>query len=191
MGADISRVFVVDVESTCWSTKEEQGTKPNELIEIGICVYHPLSGIIGDVASYVVRPRFTEVSAFCTELTGWTQTDVDGGLDIAEALSRIGKDYQITKDNIWFSCGEYDRHKLSGRGRGSVFDLYNIQRNNPFDLMRSHVNIKTLFAMKHRLRREVGMPSMIKMIGETLEGRHHNGADDAANIAKIVRHLLS
>jgi inhibitor of KinA sporulation pathway (predicted exonuclease) len=29
------------------------------------------------------------------------------------------------------------------------------------------------------------------MINEQLEGRHHTGADDAANIAKIVRKVLA
>jgi inhibitor of KinA sporulation pathway (predicted exonuclease) len=37
----------------------------------------------------------------------------------------------------------------------------------------------------------MGMDRMLQHIGEKLEGRHHNGADDAANIAKIVRKVLA
>ena len=69
--------------------------------------------------------------------------------------------------------------------------LYGIQADvNPFDIM-NHVNIKTLFAVKHGLKKEIGMDRMLQMMGATLEGRHHNGADDAFNIAKIVKHVLS
>ena len=78
MSADLSRVFVCDVESTCWETREEQGSMPNEVIEIGICVLDRKQGII-DVSSYVIKPAYTKVSPFCTQLTGWTQEAIDEG----------------------------------------------------------------------------------------------------------------
>jgi inhibitor of KinA sporulation pathway (predicted exonuclease) len=192
MGAELNFAFVVDVEATCWETKEEQGAQPNEVIEIGICVLELKTGKILDPSGYVIRPRHTKVTPFCTQLTGWTQEDVDGGADIVDTLSAIIADYGITKNHIWFSCGEYDRIKLTSTDEaGSLGRLYGIRRSdNPFAYMRSHVNIKTLFAMKHKLQREKGMEGMLNMIGEKLEGRHHNGMDDACNIAKIVRHVL-
>lgn len=193
MGAALDVVFIVDVEATCWETREEQGTQPNEVIEIGICVLELKTGKILDPSGYVIKPRYTKVSPFCTQLTGWTQEDVDGGADIMDTLPAITADYGITKNHVWFSCGEYDRIKLGCDGSGSLSALYtNIRReDNPFAFMRSHVNIKTLFAMKHKMKRERGMGGMLSMIGEKLEGRHHNGMDDACNIAKIVRHVLS
>lgn len=192
MGANLSKVFVVDVEATCWETPEEQGTQPNEVIEIGICVLDLKSGLIRDGSSYVVKPLFTKVSPFCTQLTGWTQADVDGGADIVPTLVQIEQDYGISKHHVWFSCGEYDRIKLGCEGNGSLGRLYGVTRDvNPFERMRAHMNVKTLFAMKHRLPREMGMARMLSHIGEQLEGRHHNGCDDAMNIAKLVRHVLS
>ena len=192
MGAELNYAFVVDVEATCWETREEQGTKPNEVIEIGICVLELKTGKILDPSGYVIKPRHTEVSPFCTALTGWTQADVDAAADIVDTLPAIIKDYGITKNHVWFSCGEYDRVKLGSDGGGSLGALYGVKRaDNPFAYMRSHVNIKTLFAMKHKLPREKGMESMLNIMGEKLEGRHHNGMDDACNIAKIVRHVLS
>lgn len=191
MGARLDTVFVADVEATCWETRTEQGTMPNEIIEIGICKLHIKTGEISDISSYVVKPRFTKVSPFCTSLTGWTQAAVDDGADIAPTLLAIAQDYGMTKDHVWFSCGEYDRVKLGCGGRGSVRDLYGIGRDGSmFEQMR-HVNIKTLFGLKFKLGKEMGMDRMLQHIGEKLEGRHHNGADDAANIAKIVRKVLS
>ena len=190
MGADLRKVFVVDVEATCWETREEQGERPNEIIEIGVCVFHPKTGVIDDISSYIVKPQFTTVSPFCTKLTGWTQEQIDEGSGISQTLAAIAWDYGMTKDHVWFSCGEYDRVKLGTDGRGSLRDLYGIQRQQSIFAQMRHVNIKTLFALKYKLNKEIGMERMLAHIGETLDGRHHNGADDAANIAKIVRKVL-
>lgn len=193
MGAALDRVFVVDVEATCWETREEQGSMPNEVIEIGICVLDRVKGV-SDVSSYVIRPQYTKVSPFCTQLTGWTQEAVDEGASMRDTLLAIREDYKITKDNVWFSFGEYDRVKLSSdlEQKGGVLALYGINReHNPFAQMRGHFNVKTLMALREGLSKEMGMDRALKFYGEKLEGRHHNGADDAANIAKIVSRVLS
>lgn len=193
MGAALDKVFVIDVEATCWETREEQGSRPNEIIEIGICVLDRKDGI-KDISSYVVKPQFTDVSPFCTQLTGWTQAEVDEGAFLGETIRQIGIDYGMTPDHVWFSFGEYDRVKLSSHvgERGGAFELYGIERrNNPIAQLRAHYNVKTLMALKEGLNKEMAMDRALRYYGEKLEGRHHNGADDAANIAKIVRRVLS
>lgn len=193
MGANLSKIFVVDVEATCWETRDEQGAQPNEIIEIGICEIHRVGGV-QNVSSYIVKPRFTKVSPFCTQLTGWTQEEVDEGADLGTTLKQIREDYGMTKDHVWFSYGEYDRHKLSSdvAHKGGAWDLYNIRyADNPFAQMRAHYNAKTLMALKEVLTKEMGMDRALAHYGLKLEGRHHNGADDAANIAKIVMKILS
>ena len=193
MGANLKTGFVVDVEATCWVGREEQGNKPKEIIEIGVAELEYKTGLVIQRASIAVKPRFTKVSPFCALLTGWTQEVIDAeGLDIEDAFKEFSKMFNPTRDHVWFSCGEYDRLKLSSdSGPGGVGSLYGVEpRQNPFDLMRSHVNIKTLFALKRKLQKEAGMARMVEMIGEKLEGRHHNGADDALNISKIVRYVL-
>ena len=192
MGANLSKIFVVDIEATCWETREEQGDRPNEIIEIGICEIDKQRGI-QNVCSYVIKPLYTQVSPFCTQLTGWTQQDVDEGADMISTLKAIESDFGITKDHVWFSFGEYDRVKLSSElgQRGGLRDLYGIdRRDNCFAQMRGHFNVKTLMALREGLNREMGMERALNYYGLTLEGRHHNGADDAANIAKIVMKVL-
>lgn len=191
MGADLRKVFVIDVEATCWETREEQGDRPNEVIEIGICVFHPKTGVIDDISSYLVKPARTTISPFCTQLTGWKPEDVQDAPDILTTVTAIQQDYGMTKDHVWLSCGEYDRVKLGVDGNGSLRGLYGIQRHQTIFAQMRHVNIKTVFALKYKLNKEIGMERMLAHIGETLDGRHHNGADDAANIAKIVRNVLA
>jgi inhibitor of KinA sporulation pathway (predicted exonuclease) len=192
MGAALDVGFVVDIEATCWETREEQGNKPNEVIEIGLSKLHYETGEVTKFPSYVVRPRFTEITPFCTQLTGWTQEQImDQGKDIARVLREIKAEHGIQPEHVWYSCGNYDKNMLSSKTQKGVGALYGIKADvNPFDIMQQHVNVKTLFALKHKLKREIGMDAMLKMMGESLEGRHHNGADDSFNIAKIVKHVL-
>lgn len=191
MGADLRRLLVVDIECTCWETREEQGDRPNEVIEIGICELRLRTGDSALPSSYVVKPRFTTVSPFCTQLTGWTPEQVEAGADIADVLKTIQQDYGIDRDTLWCSYGEFDRIKLASDGRASISGLYGIHRSdNPFAQMRSHLNIKTLFAIKKGLRDEVGMDKALRLAGLELEGRHHNGGWDAFNTAKLARWVL-
>ncbi len=198
MGANLNTVFVVDVEATCWSTDadhgdEPQGTQPNEIIEIGVAALSVRTGAVAQRAGIVVRPRFSTVSRFCTGLTGWTQPDVDRGLDIVDAFAEFRRLFGPTRNHVWLSFGEYDRLKLSSlTGPSGVGALYGIlPEDNPFDGMRAHLNVKTLMALKHKLKRELGMSAALRFYGLELEGRHHSGADDAANIARIAARVLS
>ncbi len=184
-----NEVVIIDIEATCWSTKEEQGSQPNEIIEIGIAILDLKTGAIRDTAGYVVKPRFTKVSQFCTELTGWTQEQIHQGVDISHTLAAIQADYGLDDRSVWFSCGRYDKRMLDTNARGSVGQLYGIKYTENVFARMEHFNIKTLFALKRR-EKPKGMEGMLASIGEKLEGQHHNGADDAYNIAKIVRWVL-
>jgi inhibitor of KinA sporulation pathway (predicted exonuclease) len=194
MGANLTKMFIVDLEATCWETPEEQGNQPNEIIEIGICELHIKSRSITNKRGYVVKPGRTKISPFCTQLTGWTQEAVDQGQNILTVLEQIEADYGVLKHHVWGSFGEYDRVKLSSDEdqQGGLYHLYGIERRqNPFARMRAHLNIKTLMAIKEKMNKEMGMARALQYYGLPLVGRHHNGADDAWNIARIADKVLS
>lgn len=191
MRGQIKHIAVVDVEATCWETKEEQGTQPNEIIEIGACLLDVRSGAIIERASIAVKPRFTKITPFCTTLTGWTQEQIDEeGLDIEEALKEFSRIYSPHGVQHWTSYGEYDRHKLTD-SRGGLGQLYGLYRGvneilNPFAMFRGYFNTKTMAGLRFNRGKEMGMEKMLEKLNIPLEGRHHNGADDANNIAKIL-----
>lgn len=193
-----NRIIICDVEATCWRRPEEalptdepQGAQPNEVIEIGACELDTRTGVISNKTSIVIQPKYSKVSAFCTELTGWTQADVDGGRQMFDALRKFDDIFQPKSNDIWASYGAYDRNMLASTGKGSIGILYGIRDNqNPFEWMRTHLNIKTLFSLRHHPKREVGMAKALNILKLPLAGRHHNGADDAMNIAEIAKHTL-
>lgn len=193
MRIDTRHVYVVDVEATCWASDEERGTQPNEVIEIGICRLEMKTGKVDEVSSYIVKPQFTTVSPFCTSLTGWTQEQIDVGGTMLATLAAIRENYRLGNDNVWFSWGEYDRVKLSSNEheRGGVLDLYGIQRQDNIFSRMKHFNAKSLMMLRERHEKGMGMARALNYYGLTLDGRHHNGADDAANIAKLVHRILT
>ncbi len=58
----------------------------------------------------------------------------------------------------------------------------------PFDSR--HINVKTLFAVKHRLTEEIGIGKALALLGLELIGTHHRGVDDAYNVARILYTLI-
>ena len=170
---------VVDVEATCWDTRPPEG-QLNEIIEIGLTV------IDLDVADRVakhrilVRPERSTVSEFCTELTGLTQAEVDGGVSFADACRTLATEHSAGKHG-WASWGDYDR-KQFGRQCAATTVEY------PFG--QRHINAKAVFAMALGLPRPVGMAQALKIAELPLEGRHHRGDDDAWNIAALVLLLM-
>jgi inhibitor of KinA sporulation pathway (predicted exonuclease) len=168
---------VVDVEATCWADGPPPG-ESSEIIEIGVCVVDTDDWRRMARRSILVRPRRSRVSTFCTELTGLTQADVDGGIDFATACALVRDDLR-GRYRAWASWGEYDRRQFERQCVGDI--------EYPFGSR--HINVKERFATAFGLRRGVGMSRALAHAGLPLEGRHHRGDDDAWNIAAIVVEL--
>lgn len=169
---------VVDVEATCW-----EGTPPpgavSEIIEIGLTVVDLERGVRRARHRLLVRPARSTVSAFCTELTGLTQDEVDQGADFADACRELAARHHAG-ERPWASWGDYDRHQFT-RQCAAADTRY------PFG--HRHTNAKAVFAAAHGLRKRPGMAQALRIAGLPLEGRHHRGEDDAWNIAALVLRL--
>jgi inhibitor of KinA sporulation pathway (predicted exonuclease) len=176
MARKLDQILVVDIEATCW-----KGTPPKdqeaEIIEIGICPVDIKSLERLEKRSILVRPERSRVSPFCTELTTLTQKQLDkDGIPFVEACRILRKEYD-SRDRAWASFGDYDRRQFERQCQS--WDV-----TYPFGP--SHVNIKTLFALTHHLRREAGMARALRLMDIPLEGTHHRAVDDAWNIAAIL-----
>jgi len=176
----LDKIIVVDVESSCWRGDVPPG-QVNEIIEVGIALLDHRASKIVKRESILVKPVKSTVSEFCTELTGHTQEKLNkDGVDFSKALRTLQTEYQSEK-RIWASYGDYDRNQ---------FQRQCTCRHHKYPFGPSHLNVKTLFALMYGLDKAVGMAKALKMLDLPLEGRHHNGGDDAANIARILTALL-
>lgn len=176
--AGFDKIVVIDVETTCW--EKRQKNQIMEVIEIGICSLDIGSGEITDRQSILVRPVYSEVSEFCTKLTTLTQEVVETGIEFRQACMKLEDEYQ-TRKRVWASYGDFDRRQFERECR---------LKKVPYLFGSRHINIKTLFAIKHRLSEEIEMDKALGLLGLELIGTHHRGVDDAHNAARILYTLI-
>lgn len=171
--------LVVDVEATCWDETDTSG-QFSEIIEIGLVMLNRSTLEITNKRSILVKPEYSEVSPFCTNLTTITQDMVDQGILFAEACEVLRKEYRSHK-RMWASWGDYDRKMFE-----SMSKLHDVKY--PFGSR--HINLKTMYGLMMNMDRDPGMPQALDNEGIKLTGTHHRGHDDAENIADIARAVI-
>jgi Inhibitor of the KinA pathway to sporulation, predicted exonuclease len=171
---------VVDVEATCWEGAPPPGAV-SEIIEIGLTVVDLDKGVRVEKHRLLVRPARSEVSAFCTELTGLTPGEVAEGLEFAGACRELASRHR-TGERPWASWGDYDRHQFTRQCAATA---------TPYPFGHRHTNAKAVFTAAHGLRKRPGMAQALRIADLPLEGRHHRGEDDAWNIAALILGLAA
>ncbi len=175
MSRDI--VLIIDFEATCWDHKTPDGMH-NEIIEIGISGIDYVTKEIRLRDTIIVKPEFSTISKFCTELTTITQEYVnENGISFSEACEILEKKYK-SRDRVWFSWGEYDKNIIEAN-----CNLKGIR--NPFG--RTHINMKPLFSFLYGIKTDLGVNQALDKLGLEFEGTPHRGGDDAYNIARIMK----
>ena len=176
-------IVVADVECTCWEPDAPQPRwEHQEIIQVGVCELFVEHLTRGEKCSYLCKPEQSEITEFCTNLTGITEERMDaGGIPLAYTLPLL-RDRHSTRRRTWASYGDFDRHQFKRECERKGLDY-------PFG--RRHINVKTLFALAHGLEKEVPMDKALEMLKVPLVGRHHDGMDDAYNVAGILCHVLS
>ena len=182
MAKDLRVINIVDIESTCWDKPEEKPAgEQNEIIEIGIVALDVKTLQIVDKDSILIKPQFSTVSPFCTQLTTITQDLLDReGISLQAALDRLKAKYKPFL-RTWASYGDYDREEFKK-------NCERIGAEYPWG--RTHLNIKNLLALHKGLKNEIGMAEACKFLGIKLDGTLHRGLDDAENIAKIYSAII-
>ncbi|MDL2345216.1 3'-5' exonuclease [Deinococcus sp. MIMF12] len=168
---------VIDVEATCWPG-EPPPEQHSEIIEIGVCVLNLGTLERVEKRSLLVRPEHSEVSAFCTGLTGLTPEEVATGLPFREACEVLRRDFD-SASRPWASWGDHDRRQFERQCGEEV--------PSPFGA--GHTNAKGVYAAGYGLKR-AGMARALRHAGLPLEGTHHRGADDAWNIAALIVRMV-
>lgn len=176
-------VLIIDLEATC---DEGDRLPPDEMeiIEIG-AVWANADGHVIDTFQALVRPVVhPQLTAFCMQLTGIQQSDVDDAEPFPIAASKLASFAQgfHPQSTVWGSWGQFDANQLAREceRHGVQHPLIGFE----------HVNLKRRFA-KGRKIKEVGTARALQMVGYSLDGTHHRGLDDAKNIAKLLRHIPS
>lgn len=173
-----NKLFVVDLETTCTNENGEQFQ--NEIIEFGVSILDLKSLTVDKNISIMVKPQRSEVTPFCTNLTGIKPEDVADGMLLPEATEALISEYQ-SDEYVWGSWGDFDRLMVNR-------EVKHYKAKFPFN--RQHLNLKVMFALHYKLDEMVGLGNAVKTAGLVFQGRQHRGVDDARMTAQLVIHML-
>lgn len=172
------RLLIVDLEATCWERAQHRA-EDMETIEIGALLVDPLEP---DAPTRefqrLVRPvHRPQLSAFCTQLTGIGQADVDGADTFPSAFAAFCEWFGDPRGVLFASWGRYDRRQLES-------DCARHGLAYPFG--ERHLNLKHWCAARLGTR-PGGLAQAVAKCGLTFDGRHHRGLDDARNVWRVAR----
>jgi inhibitor of KinA sporulation pathway (predicted exonuclease) len=175
-------VLIVDVEATCWERPEEKPPdQESEITEIGLTVLNARSLEMNPSVSMLIRPDYSEVSAFCTQLTTLTQETLDKyGISFREACDRLREEFD-SRYHLWISWGDYDRE---------MFFKDSLRKGVEYPFGKQHLNLKTLLGLFYRGGRGPGVQRALRRLNMEFKGTHHRGVDDSYNIARIYVELM-
>ena len=186
--SEFEKLVVLDFEATC---DEDNPPLPQEIIEFpSVLLDGATLDPIDEFESFVRPIHHPTLRAFCTELTGIEQKDVDAAPTFPAVLERhlewLRSHGLPTEGDLPYAivtCGDWDlKTCLPTQLRACAIDFVAA----PY---RRWINVKVPF--KRWKRKPAGMKRMLEALGIELEGRHHRGIDDSRNIAKIVKALVA
>lgn len=100
----MKKIIIIDLEATCWQGQIPDG-EINEVIEIGVSVLDTNSGEISQNQGILIKPQYSKVSTFCTELTTITQELVANEGVVFEKAIELLVDQYTPNLYTWASYG--------------------------------------------------------------------------------------
>ncbi|CAN6305368.1 unnamed protein product [Urochloa humidicola] len=175
---------VIDFEATC---KEGSRIYPQEIIEFPAVLVDAATGdLISSFRTYVKPRHHPVLTAFCKELTGIQQEQVDGDVELAKALAM---------HDAWLAAAGVAKNRLAVVTWGD-WDCKNmldfectfkgIAKPVYFD---QWVNLRVPFEAAFGAGRR-NLQEAVREAGLQWDGRLHCGLDDARNTARLLVEVM-
>lgn len=175
-------MMILDIEHTC---SIDGSIPPNEreIIELGAVVVDIKSLEIIDEFSALVKPqRNPEISNFCSQLTGITQSELDNSDDFKTVFSDFLHWYPKTSKVLFATWGSYDLVQIN---------IDCVSHNLPYFSPDAVLNLKKIFKKVNKLKKPVGLARALELCQCEYEGSRHRALDDARNTVKLLPYILS
>lgn len=182
--------LVLDFEATC-EKPELATTFQQEIIEFPVYKVNGRSFEVEEVYHSFVKPVInTEITNYCSSLTGITQTDIENEDDLATVLKNFDQwmsDYVFSpqKSYIFVTSGDWDLKKM-------LPTECNHKNISMRDYFFPYVNINKSFAFtvgKWPRHGKGRLPAMLTMLGLPKSGEFHRGTSDCENIIEVMKSL--
>lgn len=180
----IDRMWVIDLEWTCWSSREQRGRQTPDVIEFGGVLVDTQTRETLAEAHYYVHPTSSTISPYCADLTGITpKTYVDNIAYSFPDTCRLLVEQHSTRNYAWTSWGDMDRRQLEiqARREGAVMPM-----------ARDYMELGTAVALASQARETTGLHRAMERLGIDRVGeRKHSAMDDARDAAEMFKFILS
>jgi inhibitor of KinA sporulation pathway (predicted exonuclease) len=173
-----SKVVVFDTELTCWEGKDNL-YKSREVISMGACILDVETLEIKDKFYMLSKPVRSEISEYCTNLTGITKEQAENANSFEHMCKSIMKDLD-TKSHVSAAWG-VDNEQM-------YYECRNKDCKYPFSS--EFVNISLLYSLFMSKPINNGLEKSLVEIGMTFTGEKHDPYWDAYNAALILKFLL-
>ncbi|XP_030636170.1 ERI1 exoribonuclease 2 [Chanos chanos] len=194
-----SYLIVIDFESTCWREKNTYG---QEIIEFPAVLLNTSSGEIeSEFHTYVQPQEHPVLSGFCTELTGISQTQVEGGVPLHICLSRFSRWLQQLEREKGVVFMTHISTTTPPRNpcafvTWSDWDLgvcllNECKRKQIYkpEVLNSWVDLRATYRTFYS-RQPRGLNGALQDLGIEFSGRQHSGLDDARNTARLALRMM-
>ena len=178
--------LVIDLEM-CKVPKHYRTPKyryANEIIQIGAVLLDENFEIIGKINQYV-HPEYGVIDHFISNLTGIQNYQVKNAPCLKEALIHLAD---------WLGDREYKVYAWSDSDYSQLqheIVSKNIVDEKIEDFMNSErwVDYQAVFGSRFHFPRAVSLEEALIYCGVDVEGKLHDGLDDATNTAKLIKIL--
>lgn len=170
-----SRYLTCDLELCCWDGVPPDGMS-NEIFEIGIAEVDAENLEIISSQSWLIKPVRSEISTYCTKLTGVSQAEINArGRPLAEVLNSVVKAY-APKHKTLMTWGP-DHYSLEVACAAAGIE-------NPFPAA-NVFNIGQAVNLAAGLDRRIGLQEAMGMLGLPVTGKTHRAEADAIDTATV------
>lgn len=171
--------IVIDLEATCWEDASFQKAN-SEIIEIGVALIDFESRSVIKSKRYLIKPKKSTISEYCTELTGITPEMIaTEGMDLSRASKLIRQEFSPTHI-AWGAWGnDLEALQSACANQKAIF---------PFSS--SYIDIGLLYSLKKGDSKKWNLEKALKEEELDFEGTPHRGLDDAINTAKLFIKML-
>ncbi|XP_058975249.1 3'-5' exonuclease Snipper-like isoform X3 [Musca domestica] len=194
-------VIAVDFEATCWENQAPPRWRESEIIEFPAILVNLKTGKIeAEFHKYIMPIESPKLSAYCTELTGITQKNVDNGIPLQTALMMfqewLRKELRVrhltlpkmSKDNKAGNCAfvtwtDWDfgicLNKECSRKRLKKPPYFN-----------QWIDLRAIYREWYKYK-PINFLDALTHVGLEFEGKQHSGIDDAKNLSKLTFKLVN
>jgi inhibitor of KinA sporulation pathway (predicted exonuclease) len=173
------KILIVDVEMTCWETPEETKKNKTEIIEIGIVEVETKGFTITRERTFLIKPKFSEVSDFCTNLTSITNKMLSKqGYEYTDVV-RILKEKFGTKNKMYVGWGN---DNVAFINQSELFSIENPFSNN-------YLNLSQVYSIFNNKKDKLSLSNIIKEEGLIFEGEAHRALVDAKNTYYLFKKM--